>query len=164
MRFMISGLVAVLGVAVLFTSLRADEEKVPLDKVPAAIKEAVKKKFPDAELISAEKDTTDGKTTYEIVTKNKGQKIDVLLTPEGQITGLEKEIKSSDLPKVVAEAIEVKYPKSELSKTAEELYDVKDGEEKLKSYEVVVTTAEKTKHEVVISAEGKITKVEDIKK
>ena len=80
MRFMISGLVALLSVATIITSLRADEVKVPLDQVPAAIKEAVKKKFPDAELVSAEKDTDKGTTTYEIVTKNKGQKIDVLLT------------------------------------------------------------------------------------
>ena len=164
MRFKLAGLVAVLGVAILLSNLRADEEKVPLDKVPAVVKDAVKKQFPKAELVSAEKDTEKGKTTYEIVTKNEGKQITVTLTAEGEITGLEKQINSADLPKAVTAALEAKYPKAELQKTAEEVYEVKAGAEKLVSYEVVLTTAEKTKHEVLVSPEGKITKVEDIKK
>jgi uncharacterized membrane protein YkoI len=65
---------------------RADEEKVPLDKVPQTVREAAKKRFPKAEMKEASKEVADGKTTYEITFKENGKNIDVTLTPEGTIT------------------------------------------------------------------------------
>src|SRR5260370_210881 len=76
------------------------------------VKEAVKAKFPDAELVSADKETDKGKVAYEVAIKNKGQKIEVTVSEEGKIISIEKEIAVKDLPKVVAEAFEKKYPKA----------------------------------------------------
>ncbi|VTR92942.1 unnamed protein product [Gemmata massiliana] len=36
--------------------VRADEEKVPLEKVPKAVREAAKKRFPKAEVVDASKE------------------------------------------------------------------------------------------------------------
>src|SRR5262245_36721406 len=55
----------------------AEEEKVALKDVPKAVTDSVKKRFPDAELLSAEKETEDGKTVYELTIKDKKHKIDV---------------------------------------------------------------------------------------
>jgi hypothetical protein len=141
-------------------SARADEEKVPLDKLPKAVVEAVKKRFPEAELVSAEKETEDGKTVYEVAIKHKGQSIEVTLTPEGAITEIEKQIEAKDLPKTVSAALEKKYPKATY-KMIEEVIKVKDGKEKLEYYEVLLVTAEKKKFEVSVNPEGKIVKEED---
>jgi hypothetical protein len=154
----------VLGVIFAFAATaggaRADEEKVPLDKVPRAVLDAVKKRFPDAEVKGAEKETEDGKTVYEIAIKNKGQNIEVTLTPEGTLTEIEKQIEAKDLPKAVSEALDKKYPKATF-KTIEEVIKVKDGKENLEYYEVLLVTAEKKKFEVSVSPEGKIVKEED---
>ena len=139
---------------------RADEQKVALDKVPKVVKKAVKKRFPDAKLKSAEKETENGKTVYEIAITDKDQKIEVTLTPEGQIVGIEKQIAAKDLPQAVTKTLEGKYPKATY-KVIEEVFKVKDGEEKLAYYEVLLVTAEKKKLEVSVKSDGKIEKEED---
>jgi hypothetical protein len=52
------------GFAGLCAGVHADEEKVPLDKLPKAVVEAMKKRFPKAEIIEAAKEMEDGKTEY----------------------------------------------------------------------------------------------------
>ena len=46
---------------------------MPLDKLPKAVVEAVKKRFPKAEMIGAAKETEDGKTEYEVTIKDGGK-------------------------------------------------------------------------------------------
>ncbi len=103
-----------LTVALLYvtSAARADDEKLPLDKVPSAVKESVKKRFPNAEIVGAAKETENGKVTFELNLKDNGKNIDVILTSEGTIETIEKEIAAKDLPKVVAEAVAAKYPKA----------------------------------------------------
>jgi hypothetical protein len=153
---------AVVALIVLAAPVRADEEKVPLDKLPKAVLEAAKKRFPKAEVIGASKETEKGKTTYEVELKEAGKTIDVSLTPEGVITGIEKEIDAKDLPKAVAEALEKKYAKATY-KTIEAVYAVKENKETLEYYEVLLVTAEKKKFEVQIFADGKIKEEEEKK-
>jgi hypothetical protein len=149
-----------LAVAVIAIAARADEEKVPLDKLPAPVTAAVKKRFPKAELVGASKESEDGKTHYEVTVKDGGKKIDVTLTPEGVITLLEKEIGVEALPKPVAEAMKAKYPKATV-KVAEEIIGVKDGKETLMYYEVQLVTAEMKTIEVEFAPDGKIKKTEE---
>jgi hypothetical protein len=136
------------------------EEKVPLDKLPKAVKDAVLKRFPKADLKSAEKENEKGKVVYEVAIVYKDQKIEVTLTPEGKITEIEKVIKSDDLPKEVEKTLNGKYPKATY-KMIEEVIKVKDGKEKLEYYEVLLETADKKKFEVSVAPDGKVLKVED---
>jgi len=154
---------AVLVVVAVAFAVRADEEKVPLDKLPKPVLEAVKKRFPKAELVEAAKETADGKTVYEVEIKDGGVKMDVTLTPEGVITMIEKEITAKDLPKAVAEALAAKYPKATY-KTLEAVIKVKDGKEVLEYYEVLLETADKKTFEVEILPDGKIKMTEEKKK
>lgn len=136
---------------------RADddkEEKVPLDKVPEAVLKAVKARFKGAELVSAQTEKEDGKTIYEINLKDKGQSVDVSLTPDGTIVSIERTIAAKDLPKPVRDALDSKYPKAEF-KIVEEL-----TEKGKTNYEVLLVTAEKKIFEVVLDKNGKIIKEE----
>lgn len=164
MRTMLRTVAAVVTVALVVAGGRADEEKLPLDKLPKAVSEAVKKRFPKAELVEAAKETSkDGdkeKVEYEVTIKDGGTKIDVMLTPDGKITLIEKEIAAKDLPKAVTEALDAKYPKATL-KVVEEVIKVTDGKEALDFYEVLLVTAEKQTFEVKLTAGGKITETEE---
>jgi uncharacterized membrane protein YkoI len=138
----------------------AGEEKVPLDKLPKAVKDAVLKRFPKADLKSAEKENENGKIVYEVAIVYKDQKIEVTLTPEGKITEIEKQIAAKDMPKEVTKTLEDKYPKATY-KMIEEVIKVKDNKEKLEYYEVLLETADKKKFEVSVAPDGKVVKVED---
>lgn len=152
---------SVLGLVALLAgdSLYADEETIPLDKVPKPVSESVKKRFPNGEMKEAAKETEDGKTFYEVTVKDGGKTIDVTLTPDGTITTIEKELAVKDLPKAVTDGLEKKYPKA-THKSAEEVIKVADGKEKLEYYEVVVLTEDKKTLEVEITADGTIKKEE----
>jgi uncharacterized membrane protein YkoI len=128
------------------------EEKVPLDKVPKAVLKAVKAKFKGAELVGAQTEKDGDKLVYEINLKDKGQAVEVSVTPDGKIVSIEKTIAAKDLPRPVSEAINSKYPKAKY-KRVEELTE--DGKT---SYEVLIVTAEKKTFEVVLEPSGKIVK------
>jgi len=143
-----------LGLFALVSIVRADEEKIPLKDVPKAALDAVKAKFPGAELTGAEKETENGKTTYEVALKDKGQNVDVAVTAAGKILEIEKEIAAKDLPKAVSAALEAKYPKATIKK-AEAITEFKEaGEEH--AFEVVVVKTDKKSVEVKLSPQGKI--------
>ena len=148
---------AIAAVALIFVAapIRADEEKVPLNKVPKPVLEAVKKRFPKAEVKEASKETNgDKKTVFEVTLKEDGKNIDVTLTPEGRITLIEKEIDRKDLPKAVAETFDKKYPKATY-KIVEEVIKVVDGEETLEYYEALLVTTDKKTFEVEVLPDGK---------
>lgn len=159
MRRFLSGLVVV----VLFgAAVRADEEKLSVDKLPKAVLDAVKARFPGAELTGGGKETEDGKTFYEVTIKHDGAKIDVTVTPEGAITTIEKELAAKDLPAAVTKALEDKYPKA-THKIREAVIKVEKGEEKLAYYEVLLVTEKKKTWEVQVAADGKVVKEEEKK-
>lgn len=148
-----------LSMTALSAGLRADEEKIPLQDVPRAVLDAVKTRFPNGEIKSAEKEVEDGQTSYEIALRDGGHAIDVALSANGAIVEIEKEIAVKDVPKPVASAVAAKYPGATIRK-AEEIVAYKGGKEE-KSYEVVVAESGKKSVEVKLSADGKIVKHEE---
>ena len=131
---------------------RDDEEKVPLDKVPKAVMDSVKAKFPEAELKGASKETEKGKTSYEISLKFKNANHDVLVTPEGKITAIEKLIAATDLPAPVQETLKSKYAQATI-KSAEQ---ISDGDDKITAFEVQLVLADKKGLEVKFDPTGKV--------
>jgi hypothetical protein len=154
MRTTFQAVAAVFTMAVVVAGGRADDEKVPLDKLPKVVVDAVKAKFPKAELKEAEQEKEDGKTKYEVTIKDGENKIDVDVTEDGTITGYEKGIDLKNLPKAVSDAAAAKHPKG-TAKSAEAVYSVKDGKDTLAYYEVMVELDGK-KHEVEVLPDGKL--------
>lgn len=159
MRRLMSWFGTLMGTLLLILSAVAGEEKVPLDKVPKPVMEAVKGRFKGADVTGASKETEDGKLVYEVTIKHKGQNIDVSLTPEGRMFLVEKEIAAKDLPKPVAKTLADKYPKATY-KIVEEIFKIEEKKEKLAYYEVLLMTAAQKAREVEVTAEGKIVKEE----
>ena len=151
------GMAAVLLLSVVVA--RGDEEKVPLDKVPKPVVEAVKARFKNAEVTGASRETEKGQVVYEVTIKDRGQNIDVTLTPQGEILLIEKEIAARDLPRAAARALEGKYPRATY-KIVEEIVKVEKKQERLAYYEVLLVTAGKETLEVLVTPEGKIVKEE----
>jgi hypothetical protein len=92
---------------------------------------------------------------YDIEFKQEGRKCEADITEKGVYINYEKAIEAKDMPKVVKNVIENKYPKAELKEIMEET-EVEGKDEQLVAYEVILVTAEKEEVEVKVSPEGKI--------
>ncbi len=143
-----TGLAALLGLAMLAGTSQADEEKIPVEKLPAAVTKAVKKKFPKARIHAASKEVEDGATTYEVELKVEGHSVDLALNAEGKILEIEKEIPIDELPKAAKKRLAARYPGAKIEKVEE----ITKGEDGPVHYEVAI------KAEVVFTAKGKIVK------
>ena len=114
MRKLIGSVMMALSLVLVAAATRADEEKTPLDKVPAPALEAVKKRFPGAEMKGASKETEAGKTVYEVTLKDKGLQVEVTVTPEGKLVTIEREIALKDVPEAVRKTFAAKAPNAKL--------------------------------------------------
>src|SRR5579859_1807738 len=122
--------------------LAADKpEKIAPDKLPQKVKGAIKARFPEAEITSAEKELEDGKVVFDIELKSKGKKYEMDIKEDGTIIEIEKEVAAKDLPEVVTKAVEAKYPKSTI-KEAMEVNKVEGTKETPVNFEITIETAE----------------------
>lgn len=159
-------LVAVAVAVLLSTSAGADEhkgKKIDSDKLPKAVADALKAKFPNAKITECHEEKDGAKVTYDVDFTVDNRKYEAEMTADGTITEWEKEIDAKNLPKAVADAITKKYPNATI-KEAEEVYAPKGGKDELKGYEVDVTTADKKEMELMIAADGRILKEDEAKK
>ncbi|MDB5310732.1 MAG: hypothetical protein JWO38_4934 [Gemmataceae bacterium] len=139
----------------------ADDEKVPLDKVPAKVKEAVKAKYPKAEILSAELGDQDGMKVYEFEIKEGEKKWEVSFTPEGKFVSAEEPVAAeADLPAKVKEAFRKKYPEAKVVSIEKETSG--DGAAAKVVYEIVIEKG-KDKVEVQFDPEGKFLGEEKVK-
>ena len=165
---------AVLALALLFlasTVVGADEkkdkpkedkpkaEKIPLDKIPKKILDAIKGRFPKADITSVEKEVEDGKVVFDVELKSEGRKYEMDILEDGTIIEIEKEVAAKDVPEAVTKAVLAKYPKAKI-KEVMEVNKVKGKEEKPDHYEVTLETADKKTVEVIVSLDGKSVKTE----
>jgi hypothetical protein len=147
------------ALSILAASAKGAEEDITLDKVPKPVLDAAKARFKGANLLGAAKETGEEKgdqLVYEVSLKHKGQRIDALFTPGGEMFLYEAQITARDLPPAVAKTLDEKYPKATY-KLYEQLYKVENKKEKLECYEVQLETADtKRATEVQVSEAGKI--------
>src|SRR5688500_9094328 len=106
MRRVIGSLSAAVVAVFLAPVGRASEEDIGVDKVPKLVMETVKARFKDADVTGAAKEEEEGKVVFEVTIKDKGQKIDVTCSPEGELLMIEKTITAKELPKAVTKTLE----------------------------------------------------------
>src|SRR6476660_3297428 len=95
-------------------AVRGDEPK-DLDKIPKAVMDALKAKFPGAKIRKWTKETENNKVVYDIeFTQKNGKKAEADIFENGTIENYEIEFDAKDLPKAVTEAVEKKYPNSKM--------------------------------------------------
>src|SRR5262249_48963997 len=125
----------------------APEKAKDLDKIPKTVMDALKAKFPKAEIHKWTKEKKGEDVVYDIEFTENGRACEADIKENGTIINYEKAIVAKDLPAAVTKAIESKYPKATLKEIMEET-EVKGKDEKLSAYEVVLVTAEKKTVEV----------------
>jgi uncharacterized membrane protein YkoI len=128
----------------------ADEDIKP-SELPSVVTEALKAKFPKAEIKSAEKGEEDGKPIFEVTIKNDKHDIDVTLSTKGEILSFEKTLKMNDLPKAMKRSLNSKYPRATVQ-VIEEVWE----HDKLTGYEGIIITPDKKKVEVNFDPKGKL--------
>jgi len=150
-----------LGILLIFLAACGgeQEETIAIDAVPSAVMNAVLKRFPSATATEAAREREDGKLLYEVSVLDGSRKIDVTVTPEGEVTTIEGALSQSDLPAAVTQAVATKYPGA-VYHIIEDVITNEGGASKLAYYEVLIETADKRFFEVQIAPDGKILKEE----
>ena len=133
----------------------AQDKAKDLDKIPKQVMDALKAKFPKAEIRKWTKEKEGDDVVYDIEFKENGRACEADIKEDGTYINYEKAIAAKDLPAAVTGAIEGKFPKATLKEIMEET-EVNGNDEKLSAYEVVLVTADKKEMEVRLSPDGKI--------
>ena len=144
-----------LGLLAAISPARADEEAIKVKDLPKVVLDAVKARFPGAEVTGAAREEEDNKLTYEVVLKDQGAPVDVAVSPKGKILEVERTIPTGTLPAAVAAAIQARYPRAEIKK-AEQVIKYEEGEGEEQFFEVVLSVPGRDSVEVKLSPKGKI--------
>jgi hypothetical protein len=148
---LVVALVAFIGLGM---DVDAGDQTVPIEQLPAAVRGAVKAKYPSAEMKAAVKNIEDGETSYEITLVNAGKNLTVTVDDEGEISAIETELSRSDLPAAVTQSIDMRFPRSKIIKV-EQLVELDDGKEE-KAFELVLTVSDGKTTEVKVDPGGRI--------
>src|SRR3954452_14804377 len=104
----VAGFLAVLGLA---SGTRAQEGEIPLSRVPKAVMDSAKAKFPGAEIKVASEETEDGKPpVYALEMKHHRHDVDVTFKADGIVVLVETAVPEKELPKAVLRAVRHRYP------------------------------------------------------
>jgi hypothetical protein len=154
----VAGLLAVLGLA---SATRAEEEEIPLDRVPQAVMDSAKARFPGADIKGASEETEDGKpSVYVLEMKRPRHKVHVTFKVDGTVVLVETAVPAKELPKVVRRAVEHRYPGASVMGAD----SVKKGPELKKEvdyYEFYLMTAKQKPALVQVDPHGKVLKPEE---
>jgi hypothetical protein len=131
------------------------EAGLELDEMPKVIMDALKARFPDAEIQKWTKEKEGDIVVYDIEFKQQGRKFEADIKEDGTIHNWEKEIAAEGLPEAAMKAVQTKYPEATIQEIME-ITAVTEGKEALEAYEVVLETAEKKEVEVAVAPDGEI--------
>lgn len=132
-----------------FTLTAGDSKPVAKKDLPAPVLAAFQKAYPTAKLKACSSEQKDGKTCYELESKDGKTDRDLIYAADGSVMEIEEGLSAGSLPETVKKAVAEQYPKAAIKK-AEKL--TKGSEV---SYEIVVKDGKK-KMELVFDAEGKL--------
>jgi putative PepSY-like beta-lactamase-inhibitor len=150
------------GLLLLLVALGAAQaqDKLKFNDLPKPVQDAVKAKYPKAEVLYATKEAADGKTSYEVYMKHKGKGLDVTFSSAGQVEVVEQEIDAKELPKKVRAAVDKKYPAVTFTKV-EEISSASGGKMVVDIYEILFRTGDNKTIEMTIAPDGKVTAEQD---
>src|SRR4051794_14003708 len=98
----VAGFLAVLGLA---SVTRAQDEVIPMDRVPKSVINAAKAGFPGAEIQQATEETEDETKVYSLEMKHQRHHLDVTFKGDGTLVLAETAVPQKELPKVLLRAV-----------------------------------------------------------
>ena len=131
------------------------EDDLQMDRIPKVVMDALKAKFPKAEIQKWTEEKEGDIVLYDIEFLQRGRKFEADIKQDGTIHNWEREIPAKELPSVVRKAVEARYRQASLQDVMA-ITAVKDGKEALEGYEIVLETAGKKVVEVSVAPDGKI--------
>ena len=141
----------VVAVSAISLSAAAQEAKVKEKDVPAAVIAAFKSAYPNATIRGYAREKENGKTFYEIESKEGDMTRDVLYNPDGSVAEIEESVAATDRPAAAQQAIQAKYPKAVITKAERVTVGSKVG------YEVSAKQGQK-RISFEFDSEGKVVK------
>ncbi len=133
------------------------EVKITMDKVPAAVQQAVKAYATEAEIKGIEESNVEGTKVIEFDIEKSGQASEIAFRPNGKLFSAEEEVALAHLPKAVRKTI------ARMSKHAKAGKPEKIVQEGKTSYEIVIEKNGK-KIEYTLSPAGKVINQEKVGK
>lgn len=131
------------------------EKKITEPEVPAAVLQAFKSAYPNAEVRGYTEEAEGGKKLYEISFTNEGKRIDAAYASDGKLLELEETIANEDLPAAALQELQKQFNAFELKRVEKVL----KGERLLYEAKVDVTRdGATTRHELVFAEDGKLLK------
>jgi len=124
-------------------------------EVPQLIADALKAKFPEAEIDKWTQEKEGDIVVYDIEFKQQDQKFEADIKEDGSIHNWEKAIAAEDLPEAVRLAAEKTYPNAVL-KEIMMITAVVDGQDALEGYEIVLQTADDKEVEITVAPDGSV--------
>ena len=112
------GSTAVLATSAIFIALfvQAQESvKIVKKEVPEAVLSAFSKAYPNASVKTYLREMRDGKTCYELETKDGSTARDIIYTANGEVMEIEEALKPNALPPVVLATIARTHPKAKIT-------------------------------------------------
>jgi hypothetical protein len=135
-------------------ALLASEHKVKKADVPAAVLEALQKKYASAKVTGFQKEVEKGKTAYEAKLDNG---VEVSFTPEGKVVSEESRIDPASMPEAVKKGLQASKYGSWKMRKAEKVVEGEDASRP--TYEVAVESGSQ-RAEVVFDPAGSLIKEE----
>jgi len=161
MRIRTKGVAVVAAVAMSLWAAAAGAGEVQQRVVPKPVLDAAKGRFKTAKYVGAAKEKNEaGDWMYEVSLSEKGMGIDLMVTPEGAITLIEKQIARKQLPAALGDTLAARYPKAKYQ-IFEQVYTVVDGKETLVYYETVLVDPQKQSWAVELALDGTVRKIEN---
>lgn len=146
------GFMALLGVA---QSASAAVVHVPLARLPQAVTDALRLRFPGSEVIAADVDTIDGATAYRVAVRYGEHHLQVTLTLDGAIVEFNHHATVADLPAAVSNVLETMYPSYKCRKIEATVRVV--GEREVTAlYQIRLVTARKQVRKLAMTPHGHV--------
>lgn len=124
-------------------------------RIPKKVMDGLHAKFAAAEVDKWTKEKEGDIFVYDIEFKRGGEKFEAEIKEDGTIHNWERAISAKDLPAAVKKAVEKNYPKA-IMKEIMEIKTVKEGNDELEGYEIVLRVRDKKEVEVTVAPDGTI--------
>lgn len=129
-----------------------DERKIRMKDLPAAVRDAFEKQFPQARVSGVSEEKESDGIVYEIECRWKGRKHDVTFKPDGSLVSVEETIPVEEVPAPVMTALKTRFPSARIKKVE------KVTESGAVAFEFELGKA--AKKEVKFSADGRLLEAE----
>ena len=70
----------------LLVGCAGNDEDIPVGELPAVVRQAIDQRYPGAQYVSAERETENGVTSYEVEITFEGRQLEIDVTADGVIS------------------------------------------------------------------------------